>query len=211
MPVKSTVCLPVVRIRPSRSSFQFVMSQQRRESLTSRHNGRRKSLLPWLAASILAVLVATSCSRGAERSEHGYRIIRIAGPAIFARRDPASGAIAWQAMTCSNPSCTGQGPRPGEPFLFAIVVPDVSVGRDGDIQMPSSAEHEVPRSSCPVCGSDQWVVPYESPHVQVRRMELESELDASRDAIAANQAPSRTPAQIMNDLSKLSRTYLIPQ
>lgn len=149
-----------------------------------------------------------------------YRQIRIAGPPALARVDPRSGAIAWLALTCMNPTCQGKG-FGGEPYLFADVTSGATVGADGEVAAPppASVEYEVPLHACPVCGaSGEAIAPYDPPDIRVRLMELQTELENARALRSAAEqagrpsaAPLRPPTEIMKDISNLPRVYLVPE
>jgi hypothetical protein len=65
---------------------------------------------------------------------------------------------------------------------------------------------------CPVCGSTDFMRPYETPQAIAKREELERELQAYRDAKKKDPkhipAGLRTPKAIMEDLSKLEAVFL---
>ncbi|MCG8586368.1 MAG: hypothetical protein MI757_16795 [Pirellulales bacterium] len=129
--------------------------------------------------------------------------------------EPQSNALTWSAFTCMNAACTGRGGE-GRPFLFVRKIDGIAVGADGRVELSPQASRELLTApACPACGSNEWTGAYEPPEVAQRRILLEAELAAARrEAKRAGGTPSadfRTPMEIMQELSKLPKLYLVPE
>lgn len=133
--------------------------------------------------------------------------------------DPVTRKIAWRALTCFNPKCTGRG-KGGGPLLFVQPLKNVDVGPDGELRIlqgGSSAPDGVSPLPCPSCGRWEFVRAYDSPETENRRRQLMKELEGVRKAQRAarkNGTPLperlRSGADIMKELAELPKVVLVP-
>lgn len=132
--------------------------------------------------------------------------------------DPATGQIAWRAMTCYNPDCPGRG-KGGGPLLFVRPNKTMSIGPEGKIVISGEQDIAEPdKCVCPACGSGGFVAAYDPPESFVRNRQLDDEMRtiarAYHEAEASGQpigVAGRTPAEVMTEKAELPKLYLAPE
>ena len=147
-------------------------------------------------------------------SEHEYFVDEDPGAGFCV--DPQTGEVAWRALVCRNPDCSGR--QDGKPHVFAHSATKAPLTADGGIdhlawdRMASAHASSV---VCPACGQKKGIAEYDPPDVAVRRQLLLDQLAAARAERRRARRSSkplstsvRSPADIMRDLSALPKLFL---
>ena len=131
--------------------------------------------------------------------------------------DPRTGNVAWRAMVCDNPDCSGR--RDGKPHVFTQPVDDPPLTVDGRIDHGAWDRMAIAHFyslKCPACGDNKRIREYDPPPVAERRQLLLDQLAAARAArrkIRRSGQPLptgiRSPSDIMRDLSALPKLFLV--
>jgi len=132
--------------------------------------------------------------------------------------DPATGQIAWRAMTCYNPECMGRG-KGGGPLLFVRPNKAMVLGADGKIFITKDEDIAEPdKCLCPACGSGGFIAAYDPPESFIRNRQLDEEMrkiaavyhEAERTGKPV-ELVGRTPHEVMTNKAELPKLYMSPQ
>lgn len=135
--------------------------------------------------------------------------------------DPETGKIAWLAWTCYNPDCAGRG-KGGGPLIFGKIWENARVDSTGEVVYDRveirKEDANKPPIVCPSCGKVEFLSSYCSPQTELRRRQLDQELNdvrAARDQASAAGTPEpgnlRTPSEIQQEQQELPKLFLVPK
>jgi hypothetical protein len=136
--------------------------------------------------------------------------------------DPETGKIAWLAWTCYNPDCAGRG-KGGGPLIFGKVWENARIDSTNQIvydlvEAKGPEDGAKPPIVCPSCGKVEFLSSYCSPQTELRRRQLDQELNdvrAARDQARAAGTPVpgnlRNPSEIQQELQELPKLFLVPK
>jgi hypothetical protein len=132
--------------------------------------------------------------------------------------DPATGQIAWRAMTCYNPDCPGQG-KGGGPLLFCRPNKSMVLGADGKIVITREQDIAEPdKCTCPACGSGGFVAAYDPPESFIRNRQLDEEMRNIAKLYHESERTGkpvvltgRMPNEVMRNKAELPKLYMTPQ
>ena len=146
--------------------------------------------------------------------EHEYFLDEDPGASFCV--DPRTGNVAWRAMVCDNPNCSGR--LDGKPHVFTHPVDDPPLTADGRINHGAWDRMSIAHFyslKCPACGDNKQLHEYDPPQVAERRQLLLDQLAAARAARrkirhSGQPLPTgiRSPSDIMRDLSSLPKLFI---